>query len=45
MRRLLIAFAAACVAVLALPATGSSALSCGVPQSQPAWIDFADGSV
>lgn len=45
MRRLLIALAAACVAVLALPATGSSALSCGVPQSQPAWIDFADGSV
>jgi len=44
-RRVLIALAAVCAAVLALPATGSAALSCGVPESQPAWIDFADGSV
>jgi hypothetical protein len=33
--------------VLAVPAGGSggsSALSCGVAEGQPAWIDFADGS-
>jgi hypothetical protein len=36
--------------VLALPAGGSgapnaqNALSCGVPEGKPAWIDFADGS-
>jgi hypothetical protein len=38
---------AATLAVLALPAAGSStsaALSCGVAEGQPAWIDFADGS-
>ena len=49
MRRLLIVLGAACAAVLALPATGSAAraapISCGVSESQPAWIDFADGSV
>ena len=31
-----------------VPATGSAsggALSCGLPESQPVWIDFADGSV
>jgi hypothetical protein len=36
----------ACAAVLlAVPATGSAALSCGLPEAQPVWIDFADGSV
>ena len=32
-------------ALLAWPATGSAALSCGLPEAQPTWIDFADGSV
>lgn len=45
MRRLLLAFVAALIGVLALPATGSAALSCGLPEKQPVWIDFADGSV
>lgn len=31
--------------VLALPATGSAAISCGLPENQPVWIDFADSSV
>jgi hypothetical protein len=36
----------ACAAVLlVVPATGSAALSCGLPEAQPVWIDFADGSV
>jgi hypothetical protein len=42
------AFLAACAAVLALlawPASGAAALSCGLPEAQPTWIDFADGSV
>jgi hypothetical protein len=33
------------LALLALPSSGSSALSCGLPEAQPIWIDFADGSV
>ena len=48
MRRLLIVLAAVCATVLALPSPGSArsaAISCGLPESQPAWIDFADGSV
>jgi hypothetical protein len=37
---------AACAAtLLAVPATGSGALSCGLPEAQPVWLDFADGSV
>jgi hypothetical protein len=44
-RKLPIALAASFAALLALPATGSAALSCGLPESQPVWIDFADGSV
>jgi hypothetical protein len=36
---------AAVAAVLAWPANGSAALSCGLPEAQPTWIDFADGSV
>jgi hypothetical protein len=37
--------AASAAALLALPGTGSAALSCGLPEAQPVWIDFADGSV
>jgi len=36
---------AALAGFLAFPGTGSAALSCGLPEAQPAWIDFADGSV
>jgi hypothetical protein len=46
-RQLLLAPAALLV-LLAFPATGSTgsaAISCGVPEAQPVWIDFADGSV
>ncbi len=46
MRTALLATIAAAFAVLALPAGGSSApsaLSCGVSEGKPAWIDFADG--
>jgi hypothetical protein len=31
--------------LLAVPAPASAALSCGVPDAHPAWIDFVDGSV
>ncbi len=37
--------AACAAALLAVPATGSAALSCGLPEAQPVWLDFADGSV
>lgn len=38
--------AAACVAAfLAWPGSTQAALSCGLPEAQPTWIDFADGSV
>jgi len=42
------AFLAVCalvVASLAWPEHGRAALSCGLPEAQPTWIDFADGSV
>jgi hypothetical protein len=42
------AFVAVCAAVLALlavPRGADAALSCGLPDTQPTWIDFADGSV
>ena len=45
MRRLLIALAASAFGSFLLPATGSAALSCGLPDDAPVWIDFADGSV
>jgi len=45
MRRLLIVLAGSLLGLLALPATGSAALSCGLPEAQPVWIDFADSSV
>jgi hypothetical protein len=44
-RLLLLAAAASVAALLSVPATGSAALSCGLPEAQPVWIDFADGSV
>jgi hypothetical protein len=45
MCRAFIAAAAAFLAFLALPATSSAALSCGLPEAQPVWLDFADSSV
>jgi hypothetical protein len=44
--RAFIAVFAAGLALLAWPATSTrAALSCGLPDAQPTWIDFADGSV
>jgi hypothetical protein len=40
-----VAAVATVVVLLALPATGSAALSCGLPETQPVWLDFADSSV
>ncbi len=48
MRRLLLPIACVLAVSLALGGSagaGSAALSCGVPEAQPVWIDFADGSV
>ena len=45
MCRAFIAAGAAFLAFLAWPATGSAALSCGLPETQPVWLDFADSSV
>ncbi|HXG76965.1 MAG TPA: hypothetical protein VNJ53_10380, partial [Gaiellaceae bacterium] len=45
MRRLPLALAALLAALAAVPGTGSPALSCGLPEAQTTWIDFADGSV
>ena len=33
------------VTLLVWPGAGQAALSCGLPEAQPTWIDFADGSV
>jgi hypothetical protein len=33
------------VVLLVWPATGTAALSCGLPEEQPVWVDFADSSV
>jgi hypothetical protein len=43
--RTFLAVVAAVVAVLAWPGASTAALSCGLPEAQPTWIDFADGSV
>ncbi len=43
--RAFIAVAAAVVAILAWPSSGTAAISCGLSEAQPVWIDFADGSV
>jgi hypothetical protein len=45
MRRLLIALAGGFVGLLVLPGTGPAAISCGLSDTKPVWIDFADGSV
>ena len=45
MCRAFLAVAAALLAILAWPHDGRTALSCGLPEAQPTWIDFADGSV
>ncbi len=45
MSRAFFAVAAVVAASLAWPASGQAALSCGLPEAQPTWIDFADGSV
>jgi len=44
-RRAFFAVGAVVVAVLAWPGASTAALSCGLPEAQPTWIDFADGSV
>jgi hypothetical protein len=44
-RRAFLAVGAAVVAVLAWPGASTAALSCGLPEAQPTWIDFADSSV
>ena len=43
--RVFVAVGAVVVTLLALQANAQAALSCGVPEAQPTWIDFADGSV
>ena len=45
MGRALVAVGALVVTLLALPGNAQAALSCGVPEARPTWIDFADGSV
>jgi len=45
MCRAFVALVAVLLAILAWPATGSAALSCGLPETQPVWLDFADSSV
>ena len=45
MSRAVLTAAALAAAVLAWPSAGQAALSCGLPEAQPTWIDFADGSV
>ena len=45
MCRAFLAVAAAFAAMLAWPTSGSTALSCGLADAQPTWIDFADSSV
>jgi hypothetical protein len=44
-RGALVAVAAALAAMLVWPTSGSTALSCGLPESPTTWIDFADSSV
>jgi hypothetical protein len=43
--RAVLAVGALVAALLAWPGQGEAALSCGLSEAQPAWIDFADGSV
>jgi hypothetical protein len=44
-RAFLVVAAAFVTAVLAWPSKGTTALSCGLPETRTTWIDFADGSV
>ena len=43
--RAFFAVGAVVAALLAWPGQGGAALSCGLPEAQPTWIDFADSSV
>lgn len=43
--RAFVAVAAVALAAFAWPGSGQAALSCGLSEAQPTWIDFADGSV
>jgi hypothetical protein len=43
--RAFVAVAAVALLVVGWPGSGRAALSCGLPEAQPTWIDFADGSV
>jgi hypothetical protein len=43
--RAFLAVVAVIAALSAWPESGRAALSCGLPEAQPTWIDFADGSV
>ena len=43
--RVFLALVGVLVAVLAWPAGGGTALSCGLPETPTTWIDFADSSV
>ena len=45
MSRAFLAVGALVAALLAWPSPGQAALSCGLPDAAPTWIDFADGSV
>ena len=45
MCRAFLAVAAVVLALLAWPRGAEAALSCGLSEAQPTWIDFADGSV
>ena len=45
MCRAFLAVGAAALALLAWPRDAETALSCGLPEAAPTWIDFADGSV
>jgi len=40
-----VAVVGAVLALLTWPATGTAAVSCGLPDAQPVWLDFADSSV
>jgi len=45
MRRLLIVLGGALFGLLALPQPAPAALSCGLPETQPVWIEYTEGSV
>jgi len=45
MRRLLIAVGGALLGLAVLPQPAPAALSCGLPETQPVWIEYTEGSV